>query len=234
MKNKPYLTLSVLIGGIVALALLVEFKGYLGDNIFWLSLVFGLTAYAFTALPVFLPLIPEGTKFHSWVGSLGIAIMGTTVYFVATCLIIVCCNIPVPHVRLAFQFSLHLIALAVMLLTLHFCGVSQAKVEEVAMAEQRLKSTVDELRKRLDDLHYAASVSTGLSPEIRGRIDELCGEARFLTPIGNDDALHLERALSAKIEALMAGVSTNGSDADLKKNLMEAELLMQRRKRVRL
>lgn len=234
MKNKPYLSLSVLIGGIVTLALLVEFKDYLGDNIFWLSLVFGLAAYAFTALPVFLPLIPEGTRFHSWVGSLGIAIVGTSAYFAATCLIIVCCNIPVPHVRLSFQFSLHLIALAVMLLTLHFSGVAQAKVEDVAMAEQRLTSTVDALRRRLDDLHYAVSASTGLPPEIRGRIDELCGEGRFLTPIGNDDALRLERDLSAKIEALTAGINTNGSDADLEKNLMEAELLMQRRKHARL
>lgn len=216
------------------MALLVEFKDYLGDNIFWLSLIFGLMAYAFTVLPLFLPFIPEGSRFHSWVGSLGITIVGTSVYFVATCLIIVCCNIPVPHVRFAFQFSLHLIALAVMLLALHFSGVAQAQVESVAVAERQLTSTVDELRKRLDDLRYAAPACSGLSPEVRGRIDALCGEARFLTPIAGSEALQLERDLMDKVEALMAGMSGNGSAPNLKQTLSEAELLMQRRKRVRL
>ncbi len=234
MKNKPYLSLAILLGGIVAIVLLTEFKTYLGEYIFWLSLFFGLISYAFTALPFFLPFIPAGTRFHSWVSTLGIRIWGTSAYFIATCLIIVCCNIYIPHVRFAFQFSLHLVALAVMLLSMHFSDVTQNQVENVAMAEQQLSSTVDVLRSHFADLSYAVSASNNLSPEIKGRIIDLCKEARFLTPIGNVEALQIERNLMIKIEALMSSINSKGKDLTLESNLKEAELLMQKRRQVRL
>lgn len=234
MKNKPYLSLAVLLGGIVAIVLLIEFKTYLGEDIFWLSLFFGLTSYAFTALPFFLPFIPDGTRFHSWVGTLGIRIWGTSAYFIATCLIIVCCNLYVPHVKFAFQFSLHLIALIVMLLSLHFSDVTQTHVENVAMEEQQLASTVDGLRSRFKELAYATSLSTSLSPEVRGRLMNLCEEARFLTPIRKGEALLLENELNNKVNMLIVSVSSKGTDINLGNTLKETELLMQRRRQVRI
>lgn len=226
--------MAVLLGGIVAIVLLIEFKTYLGEDIFWLSLFFGLTSYAFTALPFFLPFIPEGTRFHSWVGTLGIRIWGTSAYFIATCLIIVCCNIYFPHVRFAFQFSLHLVALAVMLLSMHFSDVTQTQVENVAAAEQQLTSTVDELRSHFADLSYAVSTSNKLSPEITRRMKNLCDEARYLTPIGNGEALGLEHEIVLKIEKLMSSLNSNGTDTNFETNLHEAELLMQRRRHIRI
>lgn len=235
MKNKPYLTYAALLGGIVLLVLLCEFKSYLGDDIFFLSLFFGLVSYVITVSPFFLSFIPEGTRFHAWVGSLGLRIWGTTFYFIVTCAIIVFCNIYTPHIKFVFQFSLHLIALAVMLLSMHFTDVTHSQVEEVGILEQQLTSSIDTLKSNINELAYEASIKDKLSPEIKGRIKELEEEARYISPIGNYEALQIERNIENKISILISDISNDGiSDEQIKKTIKEAEMLMNRRKQVRI
>lgn len=233
MTKNLFLGFANFLGAIVIILLHLRFKDYLGEDIFWVSIIFALLAYGVSTFPFFGRLIPLGDKYHSWVGSLGLSIFSNSIYCCGTFVAIVLMNIVTPHVELLFQIIVHLLLLSFLFMGWHFRDVSFRKAHEVAQQEEKLLSRSNYVKSRLEELNYLVKSNQNLSANIYDRVEQLTNSCRYMSPLNSREAFSLEEEILRKIDHITTILKTDKSEQMIESLLATTELLLERRKKMR-
>ena len=130
-------------------------------------------------------------KVGRWVGMLGLSLNSLLIYSIVAIAIIAYCNFLQPDgvpVRFSYQFLMHAVLFFAYLLMLGSMFATGKQVERVYNREQEKKKGVAEMRQAMEQLQDCVSLTDGVNPLIREKLDKIQADLRYVTPCSTAQA----------------------------------------------
>lgn len=218
---------------LLAEAILVLCFAMLGDslpsNVFWLDLVVSSLCLAMVVSRAVPPMIDLDDPAQREVGTLGITWV-TTFYYTLTAVVLMVA-LQYFEVEFIYQLLIQIIlAFGLLMMFLASNRVSD-KVVEVHAREQAMVGGLDNVRSAMRRLDRVVSTNGEIPAQIKGRVTDINGQLRYLTPCNNPAAAELEQEMTDKITMLTHQLSDYNVNADaVMSGLAELEHIVGERK----
>lgn len=216
--GRKILSLAAIVAGEAILIAIFLLWGKYEQNVLILNIIVASIAYLLISCNLFFPGIDCKERTQKRIGSIGIWWTTMSLYAAAVfAVILLFSNL--------WTFATLVIVHAVLLLGLILGLIASMKVSgvvsEVYVEQQQQRASVDDMRKAMRKLKTKVDCCMDpISPEHKGRINDLAENLRYISPSNVDEAFEMEQAFVDVINSL----ATRFEDYELNKERVEREL----------
>lgn len=229
--GRKILSWAALLAGEALLIAAFLLWGKYEQNVLILNIVVASIVYMLSALDMLFPWIDIKERAQRRIGSISIWWTTISVYSIAAIILILfCSNLWAFSTLLLVHAALLVILVLGLLASMSVADV----VGEVYEEQQQQRAGVDDMRRAMRRLKTKVDCCMEpVSPEHKGRIEELAENLRFITPANVDEAFEMER----EFVDVVADIARCFEDYELNKEriergLREAESIYRDRKSI--
>lgn len=233
MKTKDILSwLAFVLGAAIIFGLFFIFMKDMPNDLFVLNLLVSLLVYALFFVDVLVPWVDWGDKSKRRIGSMGLRWVVTWIYAILAIVSMFVCN-KLYNVEFPVQLIIHGILLLILVLGISGALHASDKVASVYDKETALQVGLTEMRCAIRELKQIVYESSGISQEVRSKIESIEEELRYLSPSDNPEAAVLEKQFSEIVRDLCLNVNSYSGDSDRIISLLrKADYVLKSRKSI--